>query len=109
MRRLITMALLALACLVAAAPPAVAQQVPLTTLFTDRARFAERTIIVVGTVMFASPPTGGAQRFTIQDSGATVDVIATTGPPVRVGARVEVEGIYKAGPNSIAAFRVTLR
>lgn len=109
MKRAITMALLALACLLAVAAPAAAQQVPLTTLFSERARFAERTIIVVGTVAFASPPTGGAQRFTIQDGGATVDVIAPTGPPVRVGNRVEVEGVYKLGPNSIAAFRVTLR
>ncbi|HKZ06212.1 MAG TPA: hypothetical protein VJU81_12145 [Methylomirabilota bacterium] len=109
MKRTITLALVALACLLASAPPAGAQQVSLPTLFSERARFAERTIIVIGTVMFASPPTGGAQRFTIQDGGATVDVVATTGPPVRVGARVEVEGVYKLGPNSIAAFRVTLR
>jgi len=109
MKRAITMTLLALVCLVASAPPAAAQQVPLPTLFSERARFAERTVIVVGTVAFASPPTGGAQRFTIQDGGATVDVISPGGPPVRVGNRVEVEGVYKIGPNSIAAFRVTLR
>jgi hypothetical protein len=49
-------------------------------LFSERARFADRTITVVGVVAFSSPPTGASQRFTIQD-----------------------------GPNSIEAFRVTLR
>jgi hypothetical protein len=103
-----TMAMLVLACLLAAGPVA-AQPVPLTTLFAERARFAERVVIVGGTVTFASPPAGGAQRFTISDAGASMDVLALSGVPVRVGTRVEVEGTYKLGPNAIEAFRVTLR
>jgi len=106
-RRWIAASLLGLACVLAAVP-ALAQRVPLPTLFSERARFAERTITVEGTVAFASPPAVG-QRFTLIDGGATVDVVARTGFPVKVGDRVEVEGVYKPGPNLIDAFRVTVR
>ena len=108
MNRRIMIALLMAGSLLAS--PALAQIVPLPTLFSERARFADRTVIVVGVVAFSSPPTGASQRFTIQDGGATVDVLAVgAGMPVRPGLRVEVEGVYKLGPNSIEAFRVTLR
>jgi hypothetical protein len=91
------------------ASPALAQRVPLPTLFSERARFAERPVTVEGMVTFASAPGGGGQRFTLMDGGATVDVAAVGGLPVKVGDRVEVEGTYKAGPHLIHAFRVTLR
>ncbi len=108
-RRWIVASLLGLVCALAAVP-ALAQRVPLPTLFSERARFAERTITVEGTVAFASPPsTAGGQRFTLVDGGASVDVLARTGFPVKVGDRVEVEGIYKPGPNLIDAFRVLVR
>lgn len=107
-RRWIAVSFLGFACLLAAGP-ALAQRVPLPTLFTERARYAERPITVEGTVAFASPPAGVGQRFRLIDGGATVDVMATGGFPVKVGDRVEVEGIYKAGPNLIEAFRVTVR
>ena len=108
-RRWIAASLLGLAC-VFAAVPALAQRVPLPTLFSDRARFAERTITVEGTVAFAAPLGSAAgQRFTLIEGGATVDVMAVAGFPVKVGDRVEVEGVYKPGPNLIQAFRVTVR
>lgn len=108
MRRIIAAALLGLGCLLAAGP-ALAQRVPLPTLFAERARFAERAVTVSGTVAFAAAPGGGGQRFTLVDAGATMDVVAIGGLPVKPGDRVEVEGIYKLGPNHIEAFRVTLR
>ena len=106
-RRWLAASLLGLACVLNAAP-AVAQRVPITTLFSDRARFAERMVTVEGTVAFAAPP-GVGQRFTLVDGGASVDVVARGGFPVKVGDRVEVEGIYKPGPNLIEAFRVLTR
>ena len=106
-RRWIAASLLGLVCVLAAVP-ALAQRVPLPTLFSERARFAERTITVEGTVAFASPP-GVGQRCTLIDGGATVDVVARAGFPVKVGDRVEVEGVYKAGSNLIDAFRVMVR
>jgi hypothetical protein len=108
MKRMIAASLLALACVVAAGP-ALAQRVSLPTLFSERSRFAERAVTVSGMVAFASAPAGGAQRFTIVDGGVTMDVVATGAFPVKPGTRVEVEGIYKLGPNLIEAFRVTLR
>ena len=106
-RRWIAASLLGLACVLAAVP-ALGQRVPLPTLFSERARFAERMITVEGTVAFASAP-GVGQRFTLVDGGASVDVVARAGFPVKVGDRVEVEGIYKPGPNLIDAFRVLVR
>lgn len=108
MRHVTTVAMLVLASLLAAGP-ALAQHVPLPTLFSERARFAERMVVVTGVVAFASAPGGGAQRFTIMDGGVTMDVVATGAFPVRPGNRVEVEGVYKLGPNSIEAFRVIVR
>ena len=108
MRKVIAATLLGLGCLLAA-EPALAQRVPLPTLFSERARFAERAVTVSGTVAFAAAPGGGAQRFTLVDAGVTMDVVAMGGFPVKPGDRVEVEGIYKLGPNHIEAFRVTVR
>lgn len=107
-RRWIAASLFGLACLLAAVP-AIAQRVPIPTLFSERGRFAERTITVEGTVAFVSPPAGVGQRFRLIDGGATVDVTAPSGFPVKVGDRVEVEGVYKVGPNLIEAFRVSVR
>lgn len=108
MTRTIVAALVTLAC-VFAGVLAEAQVVPLTTLFTERARFAERPIVVVGTVGIVAAPAGGAQRFTLNDGGVSIDVVARGGMPVHPGNRVEVEGIYRLGPNLIEAFRVMLR
>ena len=107
-RRLIAASLLGLACVLTAGP-ALAQRVPLPTLFSERNRFAGQTIMVTGQVAFASPPTGSGQRFTLIDGGATVEVVTLGNFPVKVGDRVEVEGIYRLGPNLIEAFRVMLR
>ena len=106
-RRWIAVSLLSLACVLAAVP-ALAQRVPIPTLFSERARFAERMSTVEETVAFASAP-GIAQPFTLGDGGASVDVVARAGFPVKVGDRVEVEGTYKPGPNLIDAFRVLVR
>jgi hypothetical protein len=108
MTRTIVAAFVALACVLGGAI-AEAQIVPLTTLFTERARFAERPIVVVGTVGIVAAPAGGVQRFTLNDGGVTIDVVARGGMPVHPGNRVEVEGIYRLGPNLIEAFRVMLR
>jgi hypothetical protein len=108
MKKVIAAALLGLGCLLAAGP-ALAQRVPLPMLFSERSRFAERTVTVSGTVAFAGAPGGGGQRFTLMDAGVTMDVVAIGGFPVKPGDRVEVEGIYKLGPNLIEAFRVTVR
>ena len=108
MIRTIVTALVTLACVLAGAL-VEAQPVPLTTLFTERARFAERPVVVVGTVGIVAAPAGGVQRFTLTDGGGSIDVIARGGMPVHPGNRVEVEGIYRLGPNLIEAFRVMLR
>jgi hypothetical protein len=108
MTRFIAAVLLGLACTLAASPLA-AQPVPLSILTTDRTRFADRPVIVLGTVGIVAAPAGGVQRFTLTDGGATVDVRAPGGVPVQPGSRVEVEGIYRYGANLIEAFRVMLR
>lgn len=108
MTRTIVAALLALACVLAGGI-AEAQPVPLTTLFSERTRFSGQTIIVVGTVGIVAAPAGGMQRFTLTDAGVSIDVVARGGVPVHPGNRVEVEGIYRIGPNLIEAFRVMLR
>ncbi len=107
MTRIIAAAFVALALL--AAGVAEAQVVPLTTLFSERSRFAERTVMVVGTVGIVAAPAGGAQRFTLVDGGVSIDVVARGGVPLHPGNRVEVEGVYHLGPHLIEAFRVMLR
>ena len=108
MRRLIMASLLALAT-VATGSPALAQSIPLSALVTERARFDQQPVIVTGTVGIGGVPGGATQRFTLVSGGFSVDVVAPGGFPVRPGAPVEVEGIFRAGSNLIEAFRVTPR
>lgn len=108
MTRLITALLLALATL-ATNIPAHAQAVPLSVLVTERARFDQQQVIVVGTVGIRAAPGAATQRFTLMADGMTVDVVAPGGFPVNPGARVEVEGVYRYSTNSIEAFRVSPR
>jgi hypothetical protein len=108
MKRLIVMLLLALAAMLPAAP-VLAQPVKLSVLTMERARFDRQNVIVNGSVAFAAAPGGGSQRFTLMGDGGTVDVVATGAFPVRAGARVEVEGIYRSSSNLIEAIRVSPR
>jgi len=108
MSRWITALLLALATL-ATNIPAHAQAVPLSVLVTERARFDQQQVIVVGTVTFGGAPGGPSQRFTLMADGMTVEVVATGGFPLNPGMRVEVEGVYRYSTNSIQAFRVSPR
>ena len=107
MKRLM-MLLLALAAMLPAAP-VLAQPVKLSVLTMERARFDRQNVIVNGSVAFAAAPGGGSQRFTLMGDGGTVDVVATGAFPVRAGARVEVEGIYRSSSNLIEAIRVSPR
>ena len=106
MQRLMVMLLLALAAMVPALP-VLAQPVKLSVLTMERARFDRQNVIVTGSVAFAAAPGGGSQRFTLMGDGGTVDVVATGAFPVRPGARVEVEGIYRSSSNLIEAIRVS--
>lgn len=108
MTRLIASLLLALTTL-AAGSPVHAQVVPLSVLVTERARFDQQQVTVIGTVSFGGAPGGPSQRFTIMAEGVSVDVVATGGFPLNPGMRVEVEGVYRYSTNSIEAFRVTPR
>lgn len=108
MKRLTVAVLLALATLVPAIP-ALAQPVKLSVLVTERTRFDRQNVIVTGSVAFAGAPGGASQRFTLMADGVTMDVVATGAFPVRPGARVEVEGIYRNSSNLIEAFRVSPR
>ncbi len=108
MKRSITTLLLALATVTAGAP-ALAQTVPLSVLITERARFDQQQVTVIGTVGIRAAPGAAIQRFTLMADGMTVDVVAPGGFPVNPGARVEVEGVYRYSTNSIEAFRVSPR
>jgi hypothetical protein len=108
MRRLIMALALALAT-VATGSPALAQAIPLSALVTERARFDQQPVIVTGTVGIGGVPGGATQRFSLVSGGFSVDVVAPGGFPVRPGAQVEVEGIFRASSNLIEAFRVTPR
>ena len=108
MKRLMVMLLLALAAMIPAAP-VLAQPVKLSVLTMERVRFDRQNVIVNGSVAFAAAPGGGSQRFTLMGDGGTVDVVATGAFPVRAGARVEVEGIYRSSSNLIEAIRVSPR
>jgi len=108
MRRLIMALALALAT-VATGSPALAQPIPLSALVTERARFDQQQVIVTGTVGIGGVPGGASQRFTLMSGAMSVDVVAPGAFPVRPGASVEVEGVYRASANLIEAFRVTPR
>jgi hypothetical protein len=108
MTRLITALWLTLATL-ATSIPAHAQVIPLSVLVTERARFDQQQVTVVGTVSVGGSPGGPAQRFTLMADGMTVEVVATAGIPMNPGMRVEVEGVYRYSTNSIEAFRVSPR
>ena len=108
MKRLLTGLLLAFAMVVTGSP-ALAQPVPLSVLFTERGRFDQQQVIVTGTVGIAGVPSGASQRFTLMSGAMSVDVVAPGAFPVRPGASVEVEGVYRSSANLIEAFRVTPR
>jgi hypothetical protein len=108
MKRALTVLVLILSTL-APGLPALAQPVPLSVLLTDRTRFDQQQVIVMGTVGIAGVPGGTSQRFTLMADGMTVDVVAPGAFPLTPGARVEVEGVYRYTTNSIEAFRVTPR
>jgi hypothetical protein len=108
MKRLTTVLLLALAT-VTTGSPALGQTIPLPVLVTQRARFDQQQVTVIGTVSFGGAPGGPSQRFTLMADGMTVDVVAPGGFPLNPGMRVEVEGVYRASANSIEAFRVSPR
>ena len=61
MRRLIMALALALAT-VATGSPALGQTVPLSVLVTQRARFDQQQVTVIGTVSFGGAPGGPSTR-----------------------------------------------
>ena len=108
MKRLTRVLLLVLA-MVAIGIPVLAQTIPLSMLLTERARFDQQQVTVIGTVGIGGVPGGASQRFTLVADGMSVDVMAPGAFPVRPGGRVEVEGVYRYSSNLIEAFRVTPR
>ena len=108
MKRLTRVLLLVLA-MVAIGIPVLAQTIPLSVLVTERARFDQQQVTVIGTVGIGGVPGGASQRFTLMSGAMSVDVVAPGAFPVRPGASVEVEGVYRSSANLIEAFRVTPR
>lgn len=92
---------------------ASAQTVPLSQLFREPVKYDQRPLTVfgtVGTVENTSRPGGPPlQVFLLLDGGTSVRVTAPAAPAVRMGDRVEVEGIFRMFGNQIEAFRVTFR
>ena len=106
----ITMAMVAVLLL---ATVASAQTVPLTQLIREPVKYDQRPLTVSGTVSTVentSRPGGPPlQVFLLLDEGISVRVTAPAAPAVRMGDRVEVEGIFRMFGNQIEAFRVTFR
>src|SRR5262245_7893429 len=95
-----------LALLIAGA--AAAQPISLDAIFREPFKFDRHMITIQGHVGLIER---GAARPTFQliDGIRTIRVVAPPQPAVRVGDRVEVQGLLNAAANQIDAIRVTWR